>query len=104
MFRNIDYPIVLLVLVVLATAAWPAAALPAGPAPNSPDSPNISHHPQAAFVVDDSSDDSNARDKNPHEDAGPKRKSMAKRAHHRLVDPEDVLKNAIADRGFADDG
>ncbi len=54
MSRNIRYPIALLVLVVLASAAWPAAALPAGPAPNSPDSPNISHHPQAAFVIDDS--------------------------------------------------
>ena len=39
-----------------------------------------------------------AGEKNPHEDAGPKRKSVAKRAHHRAVDPEDVLKNAIAER------
>jgi len=39
-----------------------------------------------------------AGEKNPHDDAGPKRKSVAKRAHHRAVDPEDVLKNAIAER------
>ncbi len=37
-------------------------------------------------------------DKKPHEDPGPKRKNMAKRAHHRVVDPEDVLKNTIAER------
>jgi molecular chaperone GrpE len=37
-------------------------------------------------------------EKNSPEDAGPKRKSVAKRAHHRAVDPEDVLKSAIAER------
>jgi molecular chaperone GrpE len=39
-----------------------------------------------------------AGDKNVHEDAGPKRKSVAKRAHHRAVDPEEVLKSTIAER------
>ncbi len=29
---------------------------------------------------------------------GPKRRSVAKRAHHRAIDPEEVLKNAIAER------
>ena len=39
-----------------------------------------------------------AGEKNPHGDAGPKRKSVAKRAHHRAVDPEEVLKSTIAER------
>ena len=39
-----------------------------------------------------------AGEKSSHESGGSKRKTVAKRAHHRAVDPEDVLKNAIAER------
>jgi len=53
------------------------------------------------YVPDDDAADAGeekAGERNPHEDGGPKRKSATKRAHHRVVDPEEVLKNAIAER------
>ncbi len=43
-------------------------------------------------------DEAKAGAKSLHEDAGPKKKSVAKRAHHRAVDPDDALKAAIAER------
>jgi len=43
-------------------------------------------------------DEAKAREKNAQEDAGHKKKSVAKRAHHRAVDPEEVLKNTAVER------
>ncbi|MCU0237275.1 MAG: nucleotide exchange factor GrpE [Acidobacteria bacterium] len=43
-------------------------------------------------------DEAKAGEKGLHGDGGPKKKSVAKRAHHRAVDPEDALKAVIAER------
>lgn len=47
---------------------------------------------------DEETDEAKARDKIAREDEGHKRKSSAKKVHHKIPDPEDVLKKAAAER------
>jgi molecular chaperone GrpE len=47
---------------------------------------------------DEETDEAKARDKNAREDDGHKRKSAAKRAHHKVPETEDVLKKTAAER------
>jgi molecular chaperone GrpE len=53
------------------------------------------------YVPDDSDEEAaeaKARDRNAREEEAHKRKSVAKKAHHRSQDPEDVLKKCAAER------
>jgi molecular chaperone GrpE len=52
------------------------------------------------YVPDDSDEEAaqaKARDRNAHEEEAHKRKSVAKKAHHRSQDPEDALKKCAAE-------
>lgn len=54
-----------------------------------------------SYVPDDGdqeTDDAKSRDKASHEDAGHKKKSAAKRAHHKIHEPEDTSQKMQAER------
>jgi molecular chaperone GrpE len=54
-----------------------------------------------SYVPDDNEqemEEAKARDKSSHDDASPKKKSAAKKAHHRIHEPEDALQKIQVER------